>query len=267
MSRYLLHFLSWIIASPHAALGAGDVTTATSPTSAKDVTVPPFAVGILVTPSTPSVNELGTVQFTVRLQSNTGALSQPLPNSQITWGPYMLGMSSVSSTGLATTKAVYENTHAAVAVNYGPFYNSGIVQVIDSAPDNYGNYAADGINDGWQVTHFGLNSSNAAPDKDPDQDGQTNLFEYTAGTLPMDASSMLRFRIEAVNGQSAHRRLIFTPNVTGRTYSIFKSSTLSPGLWLPVTGASQSTSGDERILTDANASAPNLFYRGSVTKP
>jgi hypothetical protein len=48
-------------------------------------------------------------------------------------------------------------------------------------------YAADDVDDAWQVTHFGLSNPDGHGGEDPDQDGLTNREEFTAGSDPMIA--------------------------------------------------------------------------------
>ena len=52
--------------------------------------------------------------------------------------------------------------------------------VINLLADNFGSYAGDGIDDDWQVSFFGLDNPNAAPNVDFDGDEQDNLFEFLA---------------------------------------------------------------------------------------
>src|SRR5690242_13070535 len=48
----------------------------------------------------------------------------------------------------------------------------------------------DGMADSWEITYFGGTSRDGTGDFDGD--GQSDLAEYLSGTLPNDASSLLR---------------------------------------------------------------------------
>jgi PKD repeat protein len=54
----------------------------------------------------------------------------------------------------------------------------------------------------WQIQYFGsINNPNAAPDADPDGDGQNNMAEFLAGTDPTNSASS--FHIASVTAQGA----------------------------------------------------------------
>ena len=127
--------------------------------------------------------------------------------------------------------------------------------MLNVQPDNFGSYAGDGLDDSWQNQYFGLNNPDAGPLKDPDGDGQDNRFEFTAGIVPTDAMSRFLLRIEPVAGQPAQKRLVFSPCFDGRTYNILTSTTLATDSWSALTGGSVSDNGNERAVTDPNASA------------
>jgi hypothetical protein len=113
----------------------------------------------------------------------------------------------------------------------------------------------------WKYNYFG--DINAPDSGDPDGDGQTNLFEFTAGLDPTNAASRFNFRIERTAGQN---NLIFSPRFNDRTYTVTTRSNLNSGSWAPLTGATTSDNGTERTVTDPNPAAPK-FYRVEITKP
>ena len=102
----------------------------------------------------------------------------------------------------------------------------------------------------------------------PDEDGQTSLGEWLAGTGPLDP--LLFFRIEAVDAGPPVR--LFYQGLTGRVYSLYAASELAGGsggatLWAPVPGQiKRPGSGGLDALTDTNA-LPRRFCRGGVELP
>jgi hypothetical protein len=82
----------------------------------------------------------------------------------------------------------------------------------------------DMLPDGWELLHF-KNLSQSGTD-DTDGDGQNNIEEELAGTLPADANSVFTV-------YSFSRNTITWPSVAGRLYSIESSSDLVT--WTPVT--------------------------------
>ena len=139
--------------------------------------------------------------------------------------------------------------------------------VLDTILDNFGSYAGDGLGDDWQVQYFGQNNPLAAPALDPDGDGLTNLFEFTAGLVPTDPQSHFTLRIQSVPGQPAQKNVVFRPRLDGRTYAVQTRSGLNGGVWTPLISGLASDNGDERIVTDPNATGGLKFYRIQITRP
>ena len=139
--------------------------------------------------------------------------------------------------------------------------------VVNMAKDDYQAYAADGIDDDWQVQYFGTPpNANAGPTADPDGDGQKNLLEFLAGVTPNDAASRFLFRIGPVAGQPLQKKLVFSPRFADRTYTV----QTNPGLgltWTTLTGTTFLDNGTERTVIDPNAGAAKKFYRVNISKP
>ena len=224
-------------------------------------------IGYALLASDYSPPEAGTTQlFPVRtaddgtfvLMSTAGftfaALEGPIPN--------------ISATGLVDTNVVYKNTDAIIGATSPEF--PGQIQltlhVRDAIPDNYSTYAGDGLGDDWQVENFGLDNPLAAPGADADGTGQTNLFKYTAGLDPTDPNS--RFVLKIQPGLFPNeRRLIFTPRLPDRTYTIESRASLSTGQWTPLSGTTFTDAGTTRTVTDPNATTPARLYRVLISKP
>ncbi len=79
----------------------------------------------------------------------------------------------------------------------------------------------DEMPDGWEVTN-GLDPVVANANLDSDGDGHSNIREYTAGTIPTDASSVFKL----VNMEIVGGRTISWLSVSNRTYSIYRSTNL-----------------------------------------
>lgn len=211
-------------------------------------------------------DELGTTQlFMVRnVDDGTTVVAPPVGFTlSVIEGP----LAGISGTGLVTTAAVFESSAALVGATSdltGTLTLPLFVQ--DTIPDNFGTYAGDGIGDDWQFEHFGIDNPLAAPTLDPDGDGQTNLFEFTAGLVPTDPASRFTLRLEKVNGQPTQTNAIFSPLVAGRTYSLEYRTSLTADTWQPLIDTVESDAGSERTITDPAAAGPTKFYRVRVNK-
>lgn len=99
---------------------------------------------------------------------------------------------------------------------------------------------------------------------DQDGDGRSNLDEQTAGTNPLDASSL--FRILSINRAAPSVSVSFT-SVIGKSYQLESSTSLQALSWSPA-GTPLVASGTQSTLTDpTGGSDPKRFYRIRVTGP
>jgi len=213
----------------------------------------------------PSVDEGAATQLSATATLDDGTLLKPAA-SQVRWSVDSGPISGISPTGVATAAIVYQNEIATVR---GRFHVSGLLNltVINSNPDNYGSYAGDGIDDAWQVEHFGVGNPLAGPGNDPDADGQNNYFEYYATTDPMNALSLFRLRIANVDGRPTQKNIIFSPVSPKREYRVeYKTDLNVPG-FNPLTDPPFNDNGDERTVTDENATDPTRFYRVAIGIP
>lgn len=224
----------------------------------------PAALDITSAPLT--VNEGGTRQIAAQLLLDDSSLLALSPSS-VSWNVVSGPLAGISAGGLATAGNVYQNTAATASGTYRTFPDTLTLNVVNVGTDDFGLYAGDGIADDWQVLYFGINSANAAPLLDPDNDGWVNLFEYNAGLIPTDPLSVFNLHMEPVPGQPGQRNIIFSPRLTGRTYTVVSSTTMQPQSWAPLPGATVSDNGDERTVTDPNAGGARKYYRVDVVKP
>ncbi|MBS0657491.1 MAG: hypothetical protein JSR82_04495 [Verrucomicrobia bacterium] len=213
-----------------------------------------------------NVNETANRQVNATAVLDDGS-TLTLGNSAFTWSIVTGPLSAISSAGLATAGVVYQDTSASVQATYAGVAQQLTLNVVNSNLDNFGTYAGDGIDDAWQVQYFGLNNPQAGPTVDVDGDGQNNLFEYTAGTVPNQAGSRFALRDEAVPGQPTQKRIIFSPRLTDRTYVVQFATDLALGNWQTLTNLTTSDNGQERTVTDLGATGAKRFYRVQVTKP
>lgn len=222
--------------------------------------------GFVPTASPPAVNEGESLQLGARqlLDDATYLAADP---AVVAWSVQSGPLTGIGAGGLASAGLVYQDTAAIVEGTLGGFTGSLGLTVIDSIPDNFGSYAGDGLGDDWQFQYFGLDNPAAAPDSDPDGDGQDNRFEFIAGLIPTDPLSRFLLRIEGEPAPSDLKHLIFSPIVAGRVYTVEAGDSLAPDSWTQLTESTQADSGDERTVTDSHATEVNKFYRVGITKP
>ena len=226
-----------------------------------------YEVARLVLSANPTnVNEGATRQLAARAILDD-ATTLNLTGPAVAWSSVSGPILSISAGGLATAANVYESTPATVQGAWlGKVATLGL-RVLNVGNDDFGTYAGDGIDDAWQVQYFGVGNPNAGPDGDPDGDGQTTAYESLVGSIPTDGDSIFRFHIEQVPGQPTRKNLVFSPRVAGRTYAVqYKLDFNTPG-WDNLGGFSVLDAGQQRTVTDLNASETTKFYRVSITKP
>ncbi len=185
--------------------------------------------------------------------------------SAVAWGVISGPIVSVNDYGLATSGTVYQTSLAIVSGSFEAAAGTLALSIVNVDADDYGSYANDGLPDEWQEQYFGLDNPDAAPNADASGTGQTNYFKYIAGLNPVDPASVFRFSIQKVTGDQGRKALVFSPVVAGRSYNVVSCTDLSS--WSPLTEITQDDHGDERTVTDLNASGEARFYRVLVSKP
>ncbi len=224
--------------------------------------------GLTLTAVSLNVNETTTDQLGA-WQLLDDATFLAVPAASVTWSVASGPLTGISASGLATAGIVYQNTAATAQGIY--LGNTGTLDltVLNVNLDNFGAYAADAIDDAWQVQYFGQPpNANAGPNVDFDGTGQTNLFKYIAGLNPLDPNSRFTLSIAAVPGQPAQKNLVFSPRFADRTYVITSKPSLTTGSYAPLTNPSApSDAGQQRTITDLSATGTPKIYRVEITKP
>ena len=222
---------------------------------------------VSVTGTPVSVNETATSQLSGTATMDD-ATATALSGSDLSWTAPVYPITSINGSGLATASAVYSTTNGTFSGSYLGGSGSGLLTVVDSLPDNFGSYAGDGIPDSWQNQYFGLNNPNAAPGVDADGTGQNNLFKYVAGLDPTNPASVFVLLIQNVTGQPTQKKLLFNPEVSGRTYTAESRTDLVSGSYVALTGFSGPVTNVNQVtVTDLNATQPNKFYRIHISLP
>lgn len=114
--------------------------------------------------------------------------------------------------------------------------------------------------EGWRQTNFGTpnNSGDAADSSDPDGDGMTNAGEFTAGTDPKSAASLLRVNAIAMGGSDV---AVSFPSVAGKTYRLERSETLQSDSWQPVQDNIAGTGESLQVIDPGGTTQIKRFYR------
>ncbi len=107
----------------------------------------------------------------------------------------------------------------------------------------------------WQAQYFGsTNNPAAAPGADPDGDGQNNLAEFLAGTVPTNSASS--FCIQSIVPEAGDLRITWTMG-PGRTNAL----QFSPG----VAGGYSTNFSDIFVVTNTVGTLTNFLHLGAAT--
>lgn len=184
------------------------------------------------------------------------------PDWSIDDGP----VSSINSTGLLFAGAVYEDTPAQVGAEWDGLSATIGLMITETDPDNYGAYGYDGLEDDWQIQHFGIDNLKAKPGADPDGDLQNNRFEWFVHTAPTNADSLFEVWIVGVPGASTQACVVCRPAFIDRQYVLQACSDLGEALFVDCPDTLTNTNGQERRITDLNIDDASRFYRIQVTE-
>ena len=218
------------------------------------------AVSLGISAPVLEIAENSTLQLGAKLVMDDATFLS-LDASSVEWeavGP----IASISPKGLLTSGAVYGYHFAIVAARQADMRSALHLIVKNVGNDDFGLYAADGIDDAWQVRYFGENNPDGGPDRDPFGSGYDNLFKYMAGLDPLD--SMSRFTLEP-EYDAAQRRMKLTmgPCFASRTYQVEASDDLVT--WQPVSlPAVVSGDPEKKSVVDIQADHPARFYRVNI---
>jgi hypothetical protein len=179
--------------------------------------------GGTVTANPSSVPETSAAQLSVSVALDDGTTLPGAQAGPVVWEVVSGPVVSISSSGLATTGAVWEDTIAVVRANVAGIKIDGPVTVSNTIQDNFGPIAGDGLPDTWQFEHFDIDDDGdldlpAGPNADADADGADNLGEWTAGTDPTDANDLLRLEALGMTPEGFHFR--FGPVFANRDYIV-----------------------------------------------
>jgi len=117
----------------------------------------------------------------------------------------------------------------------------------------------------WRQSNFGTisNTGDAADDADPDDDGVTNILEYTAGTDPNNATDFLQLRPLARTGSAFS---VECEGKAGRIYTLQRTTGLD-GSWISLHSHGPLPGDGTLSLTDESAPEGRAFYRVTVSIP
>jgi hypothetical protein len=105
------------------------------------------------------------------------------------------------------------------------------------------------------------------PNGDDDGDGNSNILEFVAGMVPTNAASVFKTAVSAVPGQPNQFAISFSPIISGRTYTVKSTESLTSGPWSALIGSTPSDFGSERTVIDTQANGGSKFYRVEISIP
>ncbi|MBK1879447.1 PQQ-dependent sugar dehydrogenase [Pelagicoccus mobilis] len=123
-------------------------------------------------------------------------------------------------------------------------------------------HGVEGLFETWQIEHFSSTQlPEAAPDADPDFDGNSNRLEFLSGTLPLDPQSVWRPNFN----RDGNSLTVSFPIAPGRTFTIEKSVDLSTWTdWQVEGNPPQSSDAEANVQGPLTDSDENAFFRVTI---
>ncbi|NQX00911.1 hypothetical protein HQ447_09645 [bacterium] len=225
------------------------------------------ALAVFAIPAT--VAEQATRQLSARATLDDATTLSLIPD-QVEWSEASAALTGISSAGLATAAAVYQHEVATVhGIYQGLADPDGFnLNILNTGDDDFETYAADGIDDNWQVNWFGQPpNADAAPSADPDFDQQNNQFEFLSGFSPIDPLACFALTVVAVDRVAGTADLQLNRVIPNRVYTLMTSPDLVTPFSrignLPVLAEPRT----DVIIRDTSATSPRNFYRIGISKP
>jgi len=165
-------------------------------------------------PFTPSVIQLPGYSNTV----NLGTLTVTIPTNATSMSSYAIHFDTASGSPSGL-------------LSFPSRTLTGLITLSSRTNSSYG----DGIPDSWRLRYFGtiyneLSVSNA----DADGTGMNNWQKYCAGLDPVDPTSVLNEGTDQAMAQSGQDMVLYWPSVSGKSYTVKRSSTLFPPQWTTI---------------------------------
>lgn len=219
--------------------------------------------GLAIHASPATINETSTSRLSANAILDDSTLLS-LSAADATWGVVSGPIASISATGLATASNVHQDTTATVHAGYQSASSTMVLTVLNTGNDDLGLYAHDGMDDAWQVRHFGMNNPAASPNANPDNDGADNLREYVADTNPTNSKSI--FQILDITNHSAFS--LFFQSSANRNYTLYVTTNLTSGAWTNISSQTGIPgSGTLDMLADPAPATARRSYRIGVRLP
>jgi hypothetical protein len=182
--------------------------------------------------------------------------------TEVIWDGIPRSLLSIDAAGLARSANIFQDEIVLTEATYQGITGQLSLSILNTDPDNYSSYGADGIDDFWQVENFGAPpNADAGPTKNPDKDPYDNTFESLTGSDPNDGADFLRFDILDRDGAAATLRL--SKVIPGTRYRIRRSDDLGrTDAFSEFTGSVFTVPDEESDfdLFDPGASADSAFY-------
>jgi hypothetical protein len=86
-------------------------------------------------------------------------------------------------------------------------------------------------------------------------------------TVVSTASSVFKISVSSVSGQPSQRAIVFSPIMSGRTYTVKSSESLQPATWIALSGSTSSDNGNVRTVIDTVATEAKKFYMIEISNP
>ena len=189
-----------------------------------------------------------------------------LPNTD----PLLSGPSITETNRLETTRIInYMGTNATIGTATTLY--AQILSPLQVSTNRFlGDSDADGMADAWELKYFSnLTHSASADDDVPAGDRVENLWEYTAGTDPLDPNS---FPAVACSNNTSDITVSFLARQADgagysgmtRLYTLEMATSLNGGVWTNISGYSAIAATNQYIIYTNDPNEELLYYRTKI---